>query len=414
MTISLLRVYSLAPREISQRQPKRWWDWPPAQSQGSPEAHLRNGTPFRSLIPNGLSFRVVRYTNAPCRTLRLFPTFKSTIVEGYPIRYCPSITIFSWQSHWRKRSRNCHCRNNWAPPRQQRFGGEAIRPQGRLAESPRSNIACRTCTAFTSIPRSTLPDMRKKKTRNPVPAPPEEYVVGCRKEGFCWLLPQIGGERADDRNVDAAQKFTSLAAAIEASNEYAGNVFELAVANDKYVLHEIKVEPAEIERMPYDGCYELLDALIAGPSFVCNHWRLSQERILRLSAAGIDCIVSLVSKAELFWQRGQLDRLWFDDLFRQHYFPLVDHGVPSVETTTLILNTLDKAIEQGQQTFLHCVAGRGRTGTIAGCFAARHGVATGEGALNFLAKRRYQYGLFQASPETERQREFVRSWRRGQ
>ena len=255
----------------------------------------------------------------------------------------------------------------------------------------------------------------KKKRKDKAPKPVEQYVIGRReKNGFCWLVPAVAGQQADDQNLDAAEKFTSLIEAIAASTEYCVNVFEVVTDEGRSVLQEIMVDRHKIDSMPFDGCFELMDQLLAGPSFVCNHWRLTQERILRLAAARVDCIISLVTRAELFWERDQLDRLWFDDLFRHHHFPIADGSVPSHGMAVLILDTIDAAIERGQKIFLRCVGGRGRTGVICGIFAVRHGVATGEGALNFLAKRRYQYGLFKIAPETESQREFVRSWKIGQ
>lgn len=80
----------------------------------------------------------------------------------------------------------------------------------------------------------------------------------------------------------------------------------------------------------------------------------------------------------------------------------------------VILDVIDEAIGNAQSTFVHCFSGRGRTGVVAACFAARHGVATGEAVLTFLTKRRLEYGLFEPSPENERQREFVRNWTLGQ
>jgi len=253
-----------------------------------------------------------------------------------------------------------------------------------------------------------------KKSKRKAPKSAEHYVVGRREDGFCWLLPAVAGQQADDQTLETAERLSSLSKAIAASTEYNGNVFEIMNEDGKLVLHEIMVDRDAIKAMPYDGCYELLDELLAGPSFVCNQWSATQERILRLAGARVECIISLVSKGELFWARGQLDRLWFDELFRQHYFPIADRSVPTPDMMVLILNTIDRAIEQNQKTFLHCIGGRGRTGLVAACFAVRHGVATGESAINFIAKRRYQFGLFEASPESKAQREFVKGWKEGQ
>jgi hypothetical protein len=199
------------------------------------------------------------------------------------------------------------------------------------------------------------------------------------------------------------------------STEYGGSVFEVENKDGKRTLSEIMVDLDAISAMPFEGCYQLMDELLAGPTFVCNDWRTTQERILRLAGARVDCLISLLTKGELFWERGQLDRLLFDELFRQHhYFPISDGSIPTRPTMTLILDTIDRAIEGNQKVFLHCIGGRGRTGCVGACLAARHGVGTGEAALNFLAKRRYQFGLFQPSPENDFQRRFARSWKEGE
>jgi protein-tyrosine phosphatase len=82
--------------------------------------------------------------------------------------------------------------------------------------------------------------------------------------------------------------------------------------------------------------------------------------------------------------------------------------------TSLILDVIDQSICQNRTTYVHCFSGRGRTGVIAGAFAARHGVASGESVLDFLAHRRLEHALFEPSPENEVQRNFVRNWRVGQ
>ncbi len=65
----------------------------------------------------------------------------------------------------------------------------------------------------------------------------------------------------------------------------------------------------------------------------------------------------------------------------------------------------------GEVVFVHCWGGKGRTGTVIGCYLARHGLATGEAALqllNELAKTSsYNFGCV---PQTLAQCAFVRNW----
>jgi hypothetical protein len=57
-------------------------------------------------------------------------------------------------------------------------------------------------------------------------------------------------------------------------------------------------------------------------------------------------------------------------------FPIPDVSVPgSRQTTRDILDLIDNSLAQGKGIYLHCWGGIGRTGTIVGCWLARHGFA---------------------------------------
>jgi predicted protein tyrosine phosphatase len=90
-----------------------------------------------------------------------------------------------------------------------------------------------------------------------------------------------------------------------------------------------------------------------------------------------------------------------------------DHGTPSYETMTHILNTIDSALTSGQKIYVHCWGGVGRTGTTVGCYLVRHG-RTGEQALSQIAEWWQdvpRHITHPNSPETDEQSEFVRKWR---
>jgi protein-tyrosine phosphatase len=156
-----------------------------------------------------------------------------------------------------------------------------------------------------------------------------------------------------------------------------------------------------------------MDKLLVGPNPVCLHPEATQQRVARLKRAGVCCVVSLLSRTELFWAGEEENELWLET-FHHHLFPVVDGSAPTRATMSLILDVIDESIRRDQTAFVHCWGGRGRSGVVAACFAVRHGVARGESILNFLAKRRVEYGLFQPSPETEGQRQFARDWKEGQ
>ena len=252
----------------------------------------------------------------------------------------------------------------------------------------------------------------RKKSKAPKVA--EQFAVGRRSEGYCWLLPNVPDELADDQNLEAAQRFASLTEAIYASTIHNANVFELiADQQGNETLQEIMIDLDKVNSTPFDSCYWLMDGLLVGPNPICQHPDATEQRVARLQRAGVRCLVSLLTRAELFWSHEEENELWLE-AFHHHIFPIRDGGVPTPATMALILDVIDESIRRDQMMFIHCFSGRGRAGLVAACFAARHGVATGESILNFLAKRRMEYGLFQLSPETAQQRQFARDWKEGQ
>ena len=96
-----------------------------------------------------------------------------------------------------------------------------------------------------------------------------------------------------------------------------------------------------------------------------------------------------------------------------HRLPIVDLDVPTPAHMQRVLDVLDAALAAGQPAYVHCWGGR--TGTVVGCFLARHGYATGQCALDFVQHlRRTDAKIDTLSPETPAQCQFVRQWPLGQ
>ncbi|UCG13920.1 MAG: dual specificity protein phosphatase family protein [Deltaproteobacteria bacterium] len=95
--------------------------------------------------------------------------------------------------------------------------------------------------------------------------------------------------------------------------------------------------------------------------------------------------------------------------------PIRDRDVPPVQGMTNILDEIDQAINRGRGVYVHCWGGRGRTGTVVGCYMVRHAVAGRETALDLLARLRRDDPISHLpSPETRTQAKLVSSWSRGQ
>ena len=75
-----------------------------------------------------------------------------------------------------------------------------------------------------------------------------------------------------------------------------------------------------------------------------------------------------------------------------------------------ILDTIDTALSDGRNIYLHCYGGKGRTGVVVGCYLTRHGMSGSE-ALELIKKlRRNMNGDSGQSPETTLQKRMVLEW----
>ncbi len=91
-------------------------------------------------------------------------------------------------------------------------------------------------------------------------------------------------------------------------------------------------------------------------------------------------------------------------------FAIQDRHTPPKEQMVEILDAIDRSIASGGTVYVHCLRGIGRTGTVVGCYLARHGT-TGEQAFHEIGGLRK--GLLSSwwrSPETEQQRRMVIRW----
>ena len=74
------------------------------------------------------------------------------------------------------------------------------------------------------------------------------------------------------------------------------------------------------------------------------------------------------------------------------------------------LDLIDAELAADGVVYLHCRAGIGRTGTIAGCWLTRHGRDGGDAIRRIAALARRARRRRPPSPETPAQIQLVRSW----
>jgi hypothetical protein len=91
-------------------------------------------------------------------------------------------------------------------------------------------------------------------------------------------------------------------------------------------------------------------------------------------------------------------------------FPIRDMDVPTSKTMTSVLDEIDQSIAAGQPVYVHCWGGRGRTGTVVGCYLVRNGLEGEEALRRITELRRELPDAHMPSPETEAQRQMVSRW----
>lgn len=94
--------------------------------------------------------------------------------------------------------------------------------------------------------------------------------------------------------------------------------------------------------------------------------------------------------------------------------PIKDMHTPSMDEMIAILDDIDESIAAGAPTYLHCWGGKGRAGTVVGCWLIRHGMVQPGLAVDRIKDLQAQCnGALAPSPENDEQRDFVRGWEAG-
>jgi hypothetical protein len=95
--------------------------------------------------------------------------------------------------------------------------------------------------------------------------------------------------------------------------------------------------------------------------------------------------------------------------------PLRDMAAPSREDVQELLNEIEHALARDMPVYIHCLGGKGRTGTLVGCYLARHEIAHGAEILRKIDTLRKRLPDRRwPSPETAEQRRLVLSWNAGE
>jgi hypothetical protein len=147
----------------------------------------------------------------------------------------------------------------------------------------------------------------------------------------------------------------------------------------------------------------------------------AKEKITGLVQCGIQRIINLMEPDETGHHGEPFDP--YDQIFREMGAEkgldvsmirraVRDFDVPTPELMASIVGEINRFIELGLPVFVHCWGGRGRTGTVIGCWLVNQGL-TGQEALDHIRwLRQDEPTWYKHSPETEKQVRMVLNWRK--
>ncbi|MBF0103071.1 MAG: dual specificity protein phosphatase family protein [Desulfobacterales bacterium] len=159
---------------------------------------------------------------------------------------------------------------------------------------------------------------------------------------------------------------------------------------------------------PIEHCYWVVPGKFLAGEYPRNKDNESSlNKINALIKSGITIFIDLTEENE-----GLLSYSSLLKTVLHKRFPIQDISIPtSTDLTVAILDEIDYQIQHGGMVYLHCWGGVGRTGTIVGCWLARHGFK-GKSALTRLHElwKQCPKSAFRTSPETYEQEKYILMW----
>ncbi len=182
---------------------------------------------------------------------------------------------------------------------------------------------------------------------------------------------------------------------------------------------------AETLPPPFDRSYWVIPGLFLAGFYPGDREPSKRdEKLGLLLDAGIRHVANLLEEDEVDFCTRMFEP--YDDAFKAlarvrsvevtiSRFPIDDMGVPDRARMKAILDDIDESLAHDRPVYVHCWGGLGRTGTVAGCWLARHGVTRKKETLRKLCElRKRASNAHIDSPQTATQRRMVIEWRRGE
>ncbi len=177
--------------------------------------------------------------------------------------------------------------------------------------------------------------------------------------------------------------------------------------------------------VPFNRSYWVIpEKLMAGCYPGTKDKNEARQKLKGLIVSGIRHVISLMEPSEYDHSGNQFApyvdqmeaiaesmkiNITFDQL------PIKDLSIPSKKEMIRILNQIDICMKYKKPVYVHCWGGKGRTGTVIGCYLTRHGHASGHDVIDVIKELRKDVkDHFMSSPETKPQINMVMSWGEGE
>jgi protein tyrosine/serine phosphatase len=179
-----------------------------------------------------------------------------------------------------------------------------------------------------------------------------------------------------------------------------------------------------LHKNPFERSYWVIPGRFLAGYYPGNRSRdLMEQEVRNLLDCGIRSIINLMEADELY-DRG-VPFLDYTPVVEKlangsssvlcHRMPIRDVDVPKRHQMVEILDLIDASLNDNQPVYVHCWGGRGRTGTVMGCWLIRHNMAAREKAIEMIRQfRRFEPTADWPSPEAPSQVRMVLSWGKGE